>query len=668
MIFILGIQTGLFVVLTLAEFRKSIAQCYENPAVISSTQRENQIFSFDLLEVGKQILDEVRERAEDSHHCTDKVCTFSNLQHLANSNSFFPLDDLDNPNIPIENETKIITDSFVQNNFCYVNLYDVSMLKGQACSDIYETIVQSSEKILGSNIDLMSKIPQRIIVEDQFITSKIDEQIRGEVVGKRTLELINFEHVNHINILNILPIWQNVHQILSIFGNTQLKDIQTSIEACTTKPLNLMQITKADATCIQNTLDKLRSKRSSFLSYLLGDGREISMIEETLKNVGDIINNNKNHFLENEHLLDINQKLLDDRIKSLEKGQKFSSITKRALLYGIKNQLMASKTSTYNLIRMLSNIDELERVALTLDAILTILPAVLLQSENQCSSFPPLHKPGCILTNESYATLEEGILSLNLKIATVKTQKAVKLSCLPKSLDKMEISELHNKLGIIEESNLVLEDYIIGRSELADKEVTDSTIKAIGKEELKHGNVFLTFNNDKIGITCVSNEILISDGSAFNCTRKAFWTDSKLITTKTGIIDIIKSFSAKPLSFNLITASNEEMKSNFSSSGSETTSLQQLIYDSVESVKIPHFVAVTAGGVLVTMLCLFVCIYNTYKLCSCCHRSQKVEIVQSEEPPIEPEQTRKAIRQQLRNLFKSINQQENGQPQLNSES
>ena len=658
-----------FGVLIFAEFKIITGQCFENPAVISSTQRENQIFNFDLLEIGKQILNEVKERAEDGHYCTEKVCTFSNLQSLANSNSFFALDDLDDTNIPVENGTKIITNSFIQNKFCYIDLYDVSMLKGQACTDIYEAIVASSPKILGVDIDLDSKIPQRIIVEDQFIKSKVDDQIEGEVVGRRTLELINFEHVNHINILNILPIWQNIHQMLSTFGNTQLKDIQTSIEACTTRPLNLMQINHADAACIQITLDKLRSKRSSFLSYILGDGREIGMIEDTLKNIGDIINNNKNHFMENEHLLDINQKLLDDRIADLERGQKFSSITKRALLYGVKNQLKYQETSMYNLIRIISNIDELVRVASTLDAILTILPAVLLQSGHQCSSFPPLHKPGCILTNESYATLEEGILSLNLKISTVKTQKAVKLSCIP-LLDKMEISELHNKLGIIEESNLVLEDYIIGRSELADKDVTGSTVKAIGQEELKHGNVFLTFRNNQIGISCKNQEILLANEIPFNCTQQVYWTNSKLITTKTGIIDIIKSSSAKPISFNLIPASNEEMKSNFSNSASETTSLQQLIYDNVENVKIPHFVAVTAGGVLVTLVCLVVCMYNTYKLCSCgksCS-TQKLEIVQSEEPPIQQDQTRKAIRQQLRNLFRSINHQENGQPELNPES
>ena len=195
-------------------------------------------------------------------------------------------------------------------------------------------------------------------------------------------------------------------------------------------------------------------------------------------------------------------------------------------------------------------------------------------------------------------------------------------------------------------------------------------MKVIGQEELKHGNVFLTFRNNLIGITCVSNEILISDGSPFKCTRQPFWTNSKLITTKTGIISVFQQFSAKPLSFNLITASNEEMKSNFSNSASETTSLQQLIYDSVENVKIPHFVAVTAGGVLVTLFCLIVCLYNTYKLCSCGRScsTQKLEIVQSEEPPIRPEQTRKAIRQQLRELFRSIHNQENGQPQLSLES
>ena len=133
-----------FAALTLTELRIVTAQCFENPAVISSTQRENQIFNFDLLQIGKQILNEVKERAQDGHHCTEKVCTFSSLQALANSNSYFPLDNLDDENMPVENGTKIITNSFIQNQFCYIDLYDVSMLKGQACTDIYDTIVARS--------------------------------------------------------------------------------------------------------------------------------------------------------------------------------------------------------------------------------------------------------------------------------------------------------------------------------------------------------------------------------------------------------------------------------------------------------------------------------------------------------------------------------------------
>ena len=659
----------------LAEFKISQQQCFENPAVISSTQSENQIFTFDLLEIGKLILKEIKERADESHTCIhaqkDTHCTFSSLQTLANSNGYLPLEKLDNENLPVENSTKIVTDSYIQNSFCYINLEtNPSLLKGQPCHDIYDTIVEASPKLLGKNIDLDSKQPQRIIVEDQILTSQIDEQIKGPIIGTRTLELINYEHISHINMLNVIPIWQNIHQILSMFDNNQLKDLQSSIEACSGKALNLMQISTQDAHCIQATLETPRPKRSSFLSYILGDGREIGMIEDTLKDIGDVINQNKNHFLANEHLLDINQKLIDERITDLEKGQRFSALSKKALLYGIKNQLKFQETAMYNLARMLGNIDELERVGATLNSILSILPAVLLQTGNTCSSFPPLHKPGCILTNESYATLERGILSLNLKIATVMTQKAVKISCLPKSLEHMEISELHNNLGIIEGSNLVLDDYIIGRSELEEKSVTDSNVRSIKPDELKHSNVFLTFNSDLIGITCVSNEILLANERPFNCTPKVFWTNSKVITTKTGIIDIIKSSSEKPLSFNLIKASNEEIKGNFSITSSESSALQNLIYESVQNVKIPHFVAVTAGGVIITTFCLIVCLVNTCKLCRCawCGRSQKLEIVQSEETPTQPRQERKAVRELLRSLFNSINQGENGQAEHRSES
>ena len=87
------------------------------------------------------------------------------------------------------------------------------------------------------------------------------------------------------------------------------------------------------------------------------------------------------------------------------------------------------ETAMYNLIRMLGNIDELEHVAATLNSILNILPSVLLQTGNTCLSFPPLHRPRCILTNESYATLEGGILNLNkTSVESVKLGKASDLS------------------------------------------------------------------------------------------------------------------------------------------------------------------------------------------------------------------------------------------------
>ena len=138
----------------------------------------------------------------------------------------------------------------------------------------------------------------------------------------------------------------------------------------------------------------------------------------------------------------------------------------------------------------------------------------------------------------------------------------------------MEISELHNNLGLIEESNLVLDDYIIGRSELGETDIINSNVRKISPDELKHSNVFITFNKDQIGITCVSNKILLANGLPFNCSDQAFWTNSKVITTKTGIIDIITSTLEMPLSFNLIKTSHEEIKGNFSTQPSKSTSLQ----------------------------------------------------------------------------------------------
>ena len=106
-IIIPGIRCVVFGALILTEFKISEQQCFENPAVISSTQTENEIFTFNLFEIGKLILKEVKERSEESHSCTNNFCTFPNLQSLANSNSFLPLDALDNENLPIENSTQI---------------------------------------------------------------------------------------------------------------------------------------------------------------------------------------------------------------------------------------------------------------------------------------------------------------------------------------------------------------------------------------------------------------------------------------------------------------------------------------------------------------------------------------------------------------------------------
>ena len=117
-----------------------------------------------------------------------------------------------------------------------------SLLKAQQCKSIYDTIVEQSPNLLGTSIDLDSKIPLRIIVEDKFLKTKSDASIKGAVIGKRTLELITFEHISHINNLNMLPIWQNTQQILKMFNNNELEELQKSIEACSGESLNLMEV------------------------------------------------------------------------------------------------------------------------------------------------------------------------------------------------------------------------------------------------------------------------------------------------------------------------------------------------------------------------------------------------------------------------------------------
>ena len=70
-----------------------------------------------------------------------------------------------------------------------------------------------------------------------------------------------------------------------------------------------------------------RKKRSSILSYLLGDGSNVDSIQNHVHDLASIVNQNIEAVAQNEESLQVTERLNAERIASLENAIEYTGLT-----------------------------------------------------------------------------------------------------------------------------------------------------------------------------------------------------------------------------------------------------------------------------------------------------------------------------------------------------
>ena len=628
-----------------------------------------ETFNVNLLELSTNILLEIANEIDDQHTCSnDKYCIFESIQSCANANALIKIEDLDDRTLELNSSATIATNSFVENGFCFT-LIDNSpnFQKGTVCTKIFATLTRAI-KATGIEINYNAEEAERIVIENGTIKSKPDSEITGKVMCRLSLELKNLENIQKIQQLNIFPIWDALNNLFTIFNSKLLDKIVEEIEKCSGENFTIDNREKHLAPCIRDTLTK-RSRRASIMSVLLGDGAEINSIESAVNKISGIVNKNSEAFLNNEKVLSINQNILDENIQKLEKGMIYNKLSRKALLHHISKNTAHQMVSNYNFVRQSLNLQELERVMDVLTKIMSILPNILLRNKNNnCINLALLNRIGCLDAEKSTAIIKNnGILEMQLTIESFKPQSAIQLSCLP-DMNLMKISTLHDQLGIEDEENIILKEYIIAKRDLEDAETTNENTRNILNSDLQHQNVFVTRDGEDIALTCVNPEILISSNGniekAINCTKKSEWvTDIDKITNRKGNIKVLET-DVERFSFDITKISLDlGNKETISANETRFQEITNIVLDGILAIDKPIFVSFSIGSVLLILCCVCPCICNLLHLFKdkCCSKKQQQVLQIQQEPPVQTD-VRQTARRVIENFMaKLVSQQQEEQ-------
>ena len=256
---------------------------------------------------------------------------------------------------------------------------------------------------------------------------------------------------------------------------------------------------------------------------------------------------------------------------------------------------------------------------------------------------------------------------MHLNIEKFKPQSAIQLSCLP-NMKLMKISTLHDQLGIEDEGNIILKEYIIAKRDLEDAETTNEDTRNILESDLQHQNVFVTRNGEDIALTCVTPEILISSTEniekAINCTQKSEWvTNIDKITNRKGNIKVLET-DAEKFSFDITKISVDlGNKETISTNETRFQEITNIVLDGILAIDKPIFVSFSIGSVLLILCCICPCICNLLHLFKdkCCLKRQQ-QVLQIQQQPPEQTEVRQTARRVIENFMaKLVSQQQEEQ-------
>jgi hypothetical protein len=493
-----------------------LGQCYKSREVggilKDATRLTRQI---NVEAMRNEILLRVVELVESMPHCKSittadgqtPLCVVKDLLTCMNFGGEFAPDELELFN-SVENEWRehiFPSDLILTNDFCYLTINTKPIInKKETCYALVDLI--KAEIGIGSNF-----ADHRLVIQDKSLTG-VQDDVLGQSLCHQTAYLLAEKQSDLILLRKLGQAFDKITEIIKMVGLT--------IRNSECGDVNFGHFTTEQILCFKRELQEppTRSKRSTLLNLLLGDGARTDTIQNKVHDMTSVINDNSLKLYNNQEQLKLVSLSNGNSIIELEKRTLFSEAVTLASIHHIEKSLQRQIQNELSFIANNGLSEEITEAHLEISVFAAILSQVLLQEQQFCTSLNTGF--GCIQLNDSFVQVKGQWINLDLKVRYLEKTDFYLISCQPRMSDS-SISIFHNNHAKIQANHLQIKEFLISEEHLKlDKEEH----RSLNEDDYYLENMIFTFDEHKIGLTCKKPELLFTSGNQrFNCTPVITW-------------------------------------------------------------------------------------------------------------------------------------------------
>ena len=367
--------------------------------------------------------------------------------------------------------------------------------------------------------------------------------------------------------------WQTT-ELFYLLDTDDWKTLKESLEICANEKFNFNIYTEEMSSCIESIIpQEVRNKRSTLLSYLLGDGKSLDQVQNSVRSISKVMDSNLQNIAHNENVLKHSQQLQSDKLKGLSGQLLQTEQDEISQFWFIHDKIKIEQSANIVIINFHMKVLEAQHVGQQIAEITKLAGMILLHEQNnECTMLS--HSYGCIDVSRSRIIFnkEDPTFTIILHFTKLVRKEMQFISCLPES--SQSISIFHNKHGLMVGNDLHVQELIIKLEDLKESNIVNLRTREIDmNSDFLQGNIMMIHSPNRIGFYCVKPEIIFYDNSRINCTQNVAWkkkSNSDILSAK-GLI----SFGAQN---NLqLQARKTFMKSNMFSENLEGSALRERI-------------------------------------------------------------------------------------------
>ena len=427
-------------------------------------------------------------------------------------------------NVRASDKNMIMFTSFVQKGESCVYRTKQELVFDTHCSTVLDLIENTLH--IENNFD--ASIASRLFVGDTMFSNKIDGFLETEeIYGRLSSEVRNFIIENINLIAQIDEFLNSLRGIYNMLGNDFLTVKMQQIKECFGKQIvdfqtAITQDPRRLNACLGQSLKK-RSKRSSILSYLFSNGQELDSINNKVVDLAGSMNENIQSISKNEQFLFQKEKELVERSLSTAKKLEVLKSSFNALNFEMKHRFHIEQNSLTNIYKSNQKTLNLERIKTTfIQQSRLIFDIITADKEIACYN---VEETVCINPKASWLQLSGGDIVIHVHELKSTPQATSYISCIPEWKDG-QVSKLHNSHMVLDSAG-----FLVGKSfriRVQDLQVSTIVNKEMIdlSEFLIQDNIFITTQNNLLGISCAEHELLFIENQKFTCNTDIIWTNS----------------------------------------------------------------------------------------------------------------------------------------------